>query len=119
MSKFTRKSAAAPVAAIFTALTGRSLRLEDGAMVDADDMGDDILPHGDLSGEIEAPADTLAAQFIIFANPDGSAALLPHPRALPVDVAAVEWDEVTGLEDDAMPLVRNNPLAVSLMVPRI
>lgn len=119
MSKFTRKSAAAPVAAIFTALTGRTLRVEDDAMVDADDMGDDILPHGDLSAEIEAPADTLTEQFIIFANPDGSAALLPNPRALPVAAAAVAWDEVTGLEDDAMPLVRHNPLAVTLMVPRI
>jgi hypothetical protein len=119
MSKFTRKSAAAPVAAIFTALTGRTLRLEDGAMVDADDMGDDMLPHGDLSAEIGAPEGTLSEQFIIFANPDGSAALLPNPRALPVAAAIVEWDEVTGLEGDAMPLVRNNPLAVSLMVPRI
>ena len=49
MSKFTRKSAAAPVAAIFSALTRRVQSTDDGQMVEIEDFEGDILTLGLLA----------------------------------------------------------------------
>ena len=116
MSKFTRKSAAAPVAAIFTALTRRVLTTEDGMMVEMDDYEGDVLTHGILEDEISE--DSLSEQFTVFSNPDGSIIVLPRAVLARDEDPRDQFVAVTGLENDDMPLMRNNPFAISLLAPR-
>jgi hypothetical protein len=118
MSKFTRKSAAAPVAAIFSALTRRVQAADDGQIVEMEDFEGDVLTHGFLPDEIEMGDDDLTEQFTVFSNPDGSITVLPRALVVRDEDPREKLVAVTGLEDDEMPLIRNNPFAVALLAPR-
>lgn len=118
MSKFTRKSAAAPVAAIFSALTRRTLTTDDGLMVEIEDFEGDVLTHGTTADEIEMDDESLTHEFTVFSNPDGSITVLPRALIVREEDPRDKLVAVTGLEDDDMPLVRHNPFAVALLAPR-
>lgn len=117
MSKFTRKNAAAPVAAIFGALARRTQITDDGIMVDIEDFEGDVLTHGDVTADMEDEG-TLTEEFTVFSNPDGSIIVLPRFVPAPEEDPRDKLVGVTGLENVDMPLLRNNPFAVTLLAPR-
>lgn len=116
MSSSNRKSAVTPATALFTVATGRAAAAGDIIAVPQD-----ARPHISLHNVVEAPAEEcLTRRFLVVAHADGRIGIVPHPRTLAARPApkVEEITMVDGLSGQPA-IMRNNPRAIRLLMPRV